>query len=280
VRALLAGTTPYAVDNSDGFRPERFAEAARHTLAAVGPRYTALVPTQLARLLDDNDKGLGALREFDAVLLGGAATPPHLVRRALDAGVRAITTYGMSETSGGCVYDGTPLPGAEVHVAGAESDVSPSTISLAGPMLARGYRRAPEDSRAFADGWFRTGDLGQWREGRLEVLGRADDMIITGGVNVAPAPVERILVECEGVREACVLGVDDPEWGQVVVAVVLPDDSGSPPSTDALRSAVRERMGAASAPKRIVFLAELPLRGPGKPDRRALREAWKGETGP
>jgi O-succinylbenzoic acid--CoA ligase len=276
VRSLLARTTAHAVDNSDGFRPERFAEAARRTLAAVGPHYTALVPTQLARLLDDDDKGLGALREFDAVLLGGAAIPPSLLRRALDAGVRAVTTYGMSETSGGCVYDGAPLPGAQVRVAGGESDASPGLIHLAGPMLARGYHRAPEENAAFAGGWFRTGDLGHWREGRLEVLGRADDLIITGGVNVAPAPVERVLVEHDDVRDACVLGVDDPEWGQVVVAIVVPADPGSPPSVDALRSSVRDRMGAASTPKRIVFLAEIPLRGPGKPDRRALLEVLGG----
>ncbi|MFI0469865.1 o-succinylbenzoate--CoA ligase [Saccharopolyspora sp. 5N102] len=264
VRALLAGTSPHAVDTSAGFRPDGFAAAARHVLAADGPHYTALVPTQLSRLLDAGEDGLATLCKFDAVLLGGAATPPALLRRAQDSGVQVTTTYGMSETSGGCVYDGRPLDVANVHVDGATGP-----IRLAGPMLARGYRHQP-DAPAFADGWFRTGDLGRWQDDRLEVLGRADDMIISGGVNVAPLPVERVLTEQPGVREACVLGVPDQEWGQAVVAAVVPADPAAPPAEDALRATVRERLGAAASPKRIAFLSELPLRGPGKPDRRAL----------
>lgn len=265
VRSLVAGTEPQAVELAGGFRPDAFATAARRALSSGDRHYTALVPTQLGRLLDD-EAGLGALREFDAVLLGGAATPPVLLRRARDAGVRVVTTYGMSETSGGCVYDGVPLPGVRVDV---EDPAGP--ISLAGPALARGYRRNPR-SEVFAGGWFRTGDLGRWRDGRLEVLGRADDMIITGGLNVAPLPVERALTELPEVREACVFGLDDPEWGQVVAAAVVPSDSAASPSAEVLRAAVRERVGPAAAPKRLVFLPELPLRGPGKPDRRALRE--------
>src|SRR5205085_6231169 len=99
--------------------------------------------------------------------------------------------------------------------------------------------------------------------------------IITGGVNVAPAAVERILLEQGDVREACVLGVEDPEWGQAVVAAVVAADPTSPPSANALRSTVRERLSAAAIPRRIVFLPELPLRGPGKPDRTALREVLR-----
>ncbi|WP_406688545.1 o-succinylbenzoate--CoA ligase [Saccharopolyspora sp. ID03-671] len=263
VRALLAGTRPHAVDTSNGFRPDAFAKAARPLLAADGPHYTALVPTQLSRLIADGGAGLTALREFDAVLLGGAATPPALLADARELGVRATTTYGMSETAGGCVYDGVPLDVARVDV---EGDLGP--IRLAGPMLARGYRNRP-DAEVFAGGWFRTGDLGRFADGRLEVLGRADDVIITGGEKVAPLPVERVLTEQPGVREACVLGVDDAEWGQAVVAAIVPDPAAEP-DVDALRAAVRARLGAAAAPKRIALLEELPLRGPGKPDRRAL----------
>ncbi|MCI2417031.1 o-succinylbenzoate--CoA ligase [Saccharopolyspora sp. K220] len=269
VRAVLAGTHPHAADTSDGFRPDRFATAARQLLGADGPHYTALVPTQLSRLLNAGGDGLDALRKFDAVLLGGAATPPALLRQAQDCGVRVTTTYGMSETSGGCVYGGQPLDIAKVRIGGATESVQTGPIQLAGPMLARGYRHQPE-SAVFADGWFRTGDVGCWRGDRLEVLGRTDDMIITGGVNVAPLAVERVLTEQVGVREACVLGVPDSEWGQAVVAAVVPTDPAEPPSSDALRIAVRERLSAAAAPKRIVFISELPLRGPGKPDRRAL----------
>lgn len=278
VRSLIAGTDPDAVDTSDGFRPDRFAEAAQRTLTTRGRHYTALVPTQLHRLLDDASAGLEALRGFDAVLLGGAATPPALLRRARETGVRVVTTYGMSETSGGCVYDGVPLDGVRVRVEApsgvAESGVAesgaPGPVSLSGPTLARGYRRQTP-AAAFDDGWFRTGDLGRWSGDRLEIVGRADDLIITGGVNIAPAQVERVLGELDGVREVCVLGVDDAEWGQAVVAAVVPADPAAPPRAEALRAAVRAEAGPAAVPKRVEFLAELPLRGPGKPDRRALR---------
>ncbi|RRO13049.1 AMP-dependent synthetase [Saccharopolyspora rhizosphaerae] len=265
VRALLAGTTPRAVDTSSGFRPDAFAVAARDVLRSGGRHYTALVPTQLSRLLQEGGEGLAALRRFDAVLLGGAATPPALLSRARDSGVPVTTTYGMSETAGGCVYDGVPLDVAKVDV---EGELGP--IRLAGPMLAQGYRHQP-DADAFAGGWFRTGDLGRITDGRLEVLGRADDMIITGGEKVAPLPVERVLTEQPGVQEACVLGVPDPEWGQAVVAAVVASQ-GAPPDVNALRGAVRARLGAVATPKRIALLDELPLRGPGKPDRRALAE--------
>lgn len=265
VRAMIAGTTPGAVDTSGGFRPDCFAAAARELLTSDRPHYTALVPTQLSRLLNDGAEGLDALRGFDAVLLGGAATPPALLARARESGVRVTTTYGMSETSGGCVYDGVPLDITEVAVDG---ELGP--IRLAGPMLARGYRNHP-DAAAFAGGWFRTGDLGRFADGELDVLGRADDMIITGGEKVAPLPVERVLAEQPGVHEACVLGVPDPEWGQAVVAAVVADPAARP-DEEALRAAVRERLGAVATPKRIALVDELPLRGPGKPDRRALAE--------
>ena len=270
VRALLAGTEPHAVDTSDGFRPEAFAAAARRALATSGQHYTALVPTQLSRLVQ-HENGLDALREFDAVLLGGAATPPALLEHARQAGVRAVTTYGMSETAGGCVYDGIPLAGVDVRVDARGEDQQAGAIRISGPVLASGYRGAGSD--AFRDGWFRTGDLGRWDGGSLRVLGRLDDVIVTGGVNVAPAPVERILDEQESVREACVFGADDPEWGEAVVAAVVPADPAAPPSAEDLRSAVRARASAAETPRRVLLLDELPVRGPGKPDRRALREA-------
>ncbi|MFC7341613.1 o-succinylbenzoate--CoA ligase [Saccharopolyspora griseoalba] len=273
VRALLAGTEPHAVDITGGFRPEGFTAAAGAALAAPGRHYTALVPTQLSRLLEAGGPALTALAGFDAVLLGGAATPPALLQRARAAGVRVTTTYGMSETSGGCVYDGVPLDIAEVRI-DAEDDTGP--ILLAGPMRARGYRHRP-DAAEFDGRWFRTGDLGRMRDDRLEVLGRADDVIISGGVNIAPLPVERVLTEQPGVRESCVLGVEDPEWGQVVVAAVVPDPA-EPPRPEDLRAAVRERLGPAATPKRVEFLAELPLRGPGKPDRRGLAERFGGRS--
>ncbi|KAA2264820.1 AMP-binding protein [Solihabitans fulvus] len=266
-RSLLAGRRPAAMDLAGGFRPQAFADAARPVLAADGPRYTAMVPTQAARLIEAGGAGLAALRAFDAVVLGGSAASAALLARAAEAGVRLVPSYGMSETASGCVYAGVPLDGVRVRL----DEVG--RVSLAGPMLARGYRGRPADTaEAFADGWFRTGDLGRLDQaGGLEVLGRADDLINTGGVKVAPVLVERVLAAQPGVREACVLGVPDPEWGQAVVAAVVPVDGGAPPAEAALREAVRAAVGRAAAPKVVRFLPALPLRGPGKPDRIALR---------
>jgi O-succinylbenzoic acid--CoA ligase len=259
IRSLVAGTTPAVLDLAPGFRAESFNAAAADLLASPGRHYTALVPTQLARLLAED---VSALREFDAVLLGGAATPPSLLARALDAGVRVMTTYGMSETAGGCVYDGVPLDGVQVRLVDER-------IELAGPTLALGYRGAR------FDGWFRTGDLGRLANGRLEVLGRADDMIITGGVKVPPVLVERALAALPGVREVCVVGLPDAEWGQVVAAAVVPSDPSNPPSREDLRDAVRASVGRTAAPKRWAFLADLPSRGPGKVDRGAVARSFE-----
>jgi O-succinylbenzoic acid--CoA ligase len=262
VRSLVAGTEPGVLDLADGFRAAGFAAAAEPVLAAPGRHYTALVPTQLSRLVAEGGAGLVALRAFDSVLLGGAATPLALLTRARDLGVRVVTTYGMSETAGGCVYDGVPLDGVRVR---AERQVE-----LAGPVLALGYR----GGEPFGD-WFRTGDLGRVRDGVLEVLGRADDVIITGGENVAPVLVERVLVAQPGVLEACVVGVPDAEWGQVVVAAVVPADVADPPAERVLRDAVRAELGRSATPKRLVFVPELPSRGPGKVDRAAVASSFE-----
>jgi O-succinylbenzoic acid--CoA ligase len=256
VRSLLAGFEPAVVG-----RDHTFADAAQ-TLAAPR-RYTSLVPTQLTRFLDD-DVQLAALRTFDAVLLGGAATPAPLLARARDAGVRVVTTYGMSETAGGCVYDGVPLDGVRVRIVDG-------VVELGGPVLAHGYRLDPEaTARAFAGGWFRTTDLGvSHADGTLEVLGRADFVINTGGVKVAPAAVEAVLTAQPGVAEACVVDLPSAEWGQFVAAAVVP--AGAAPDVTDLLAAVRAALGGPAVPKLLHFTGALPLRGPGKVDRAAVR---------
>jgi o-succinylbenzoate---CoA ligase len=260
VRSLLAGTRPVIRDT------QAFADAVASMTGQ--RRYTSLVPTQLLRLLDD-PVGLDALRTFDAVLLGGAATPAPLLARARAAGVRVHTTYGMSETAGGCVYDGTPLDGVRVRLADG-------VIALGGPVLASGYRLDPAGTAAsFVDGWFRTTDLGELgADGSLSVLGRADFMINTGGVKVAPAAVEAVLVGLPGVAEVCVVGLPDDKWGQMVAAAVVPGDVA--PSVESLLAAVRARLGAPSTPKLVRFVDELPLQGPGKVDRIGVKDMLLG----
>jgi O-succinylbenzoic acid--CoA ligase len=283
VRALLAGAPPparvreaHAVrrglpgglvvqDLRGGFRPDGFAAAA----AALGPgRWcTGLVPTQLLRLLDDGGAALEALRGAAAVLVGGAALDPGLRGRAEAAGVRVVATYGTTETAGGCVYDGVPLDGVRARLDGD------GRIVLGGPTLAAGYLGRPaETAAAFGvdgrgDREFRTGDLGRWVDGRLEVVGRADDVIVTGGEKVAPAAVERVLAAQPGVRAACVVGLPDAEWGAVVAAALV---VAGPAEPQRWRAAVRAALGRAAVPRVLHVVDALPLRGVGKPDRAAI----------
>jgi O-succinylbenzoic acid--CoA ligase len=266
VRSLLSGTSPEVL-LTDGFRAEDFACAAAPLIAADGPRYTALVPTQLTRLLDAGGKALEAARAFDAIIVGAAATSGKLRERAADAGVSIVPAYGMSETASGCVYDGVPLDGVAVELA------EDGRIELSGSVLAHGYRLAPAlTAEAFAGGRFRTSDQGRIRpDGRLEVLGRIDDMINTGGVKVPAAAVERVLTTQPGVRDACVVGLPDAQWGEAVVAMVVP--AGNPPDVNILRAAVRQALGAPATPKRVEFVESLPVRGPGKIDRAAVKSA-------
>jgi O-succinylbenzoic acid--CoA ligase len=260
VRALLAGAPPVVQDLRGGFRPDGFAAATREL--GTDRRCTSLVPTQLARIIDAGGAALDALRGYSAVLVGGAALAPQQHERAVAAGVAVVTTYGMSETAGGCVYDGRPLDGVRVEL---EAD---GRIRIGGPTLADGYLDDPElTAAAFVDGWFRTGDIGRWRDGRLEVLGRADDMIVTGGEKVPPAAVERVLTAQDGVAAACVVGVPDPEWGQVVAAAVVPDGPLDPAFTGRLQAAVRAALGRAAVPRVLRAVPAIPLHGIGKPDR-------------
>lgn len=258
VRSLLAGHEPVVAGSA-----AEFDAAADVLLRGPGRHYTSLVPTQLARMVGTP----AVLRRFDAVLLGGAATPAPLLDRARAAGVRVVTTYGMSETAGGCVYDGRPLDGVGVRIGGG------GVVELSGPVLADGYRLDPAaTAAAFADGWFRSTDLGTVRpDGTLEVHGRADSMINTGGVKVAPSAVEAVLVAQPGVAEACVVDLPDAEWGQLVAAVVVPADPGAPPEVADLRAAVRAALGGPAVPRLVRLAGALPSRGPGKVDRSAVR---------
>jgi O-succinylbenzoic acid--CoA ligase len=211
-----------------------------------------------------------ALRGFDAVLVGGAAVAAPLREQAAAAGVQVVGTYGMSETCGGCVYDGVPLDGVRLRI---EDE---GRVLLGGPVLARGYLGAPGRlGSAFRSDpdhqrWFRTDDAGELDGERLRILGRLDSVIITGGVNVAPAPVEAALQRLPGVAEAVVVGLPDPEWGQRVAAALVLRPGAAPPTLAQARELVTAEVSSPAAPRQLTLLDVLPLRGPGKPDRSAI----------
>jgi O-succinylbenzoic acid--CoA ligase len=206
-----------------------------------------LVPTALARVGAD---------QFHTVVLGGSTPPDRLA-------ANVVTTYGLTETGSGVVYDGVPLAGVDIAIAeGGE-------IRVRGPMLLRAYRdgTVPLD----AAGWLATGDLGDLTDdGRLVVQGRLSDLIITGGENVWPAAVEAILRDHAAVAEVAVAGRPDPEWGQRVVAWVVPAAGQPPPTLDALRALVSERLAPWAAPKEVVLVDALPTTAIGKVRRDAL----------
>ena len=262
VRGLLHGHRPTVLDNRAGFRVEQFITQAGALLEdGSGRHYVSLVPTQLHRIVAQGGPALEVLHGFDAVLVGGAATPAELVKRAHSDGVAVVTTYGMSETAGGCVYDGVGLDGVQIRLDPAGEI---GRIELSGPMLASGYLGETRESAFYGD-WFRSNDLGRLGpDGRLQVIGRADDVITSGGESVHPAAVERVLIAQPGVRAACVVGLADPEWGQLVAAAVVLDGSSN---HHELVAAVRAELGTPSVPRLIQQFDELPLRGIGKPDR-------------
>lgn len=279
-RSALAGSAPVVLDPHRPFTGPAFAAAVdRLVTSPEAPlRLTSLVPTQLRRLLED-EAGRDALGRLDAVLLGGSAAEPGLLDSARATGCRVVHTYGMSETSGGCVYDGVPLPGVRVRI-----DPEDSRIHLGGPVLADGYVDNPDLTHArfghdMEGRWFVTDDRGSLdAEGRLQVLGRVDDVIITGGLKVEPRDVETVLTALPDVLDALVVGVPDPEWGQVVGALVVraggpaagPGDTSGRAGADwpaRLREALRPSLPPHALPRRVVATDVIPLLPSGKPDR-------------
>ena len=247
------------------------------------PVYTSLVPTQLRRALDD-EQLRGALARLDAVLIGGAAADAQLLEQAKAAGIKVVTTYGMSETCGGCVYDGQPLPGVSMDV-----DQATGAIWLSGPMLATGYLGDEERTRRCfvsrpqagepARRWFITSDRGHIVDGRLQVLGRLDDVIISGGIKVEPGPIEALLALNPLVSECAVVGLPDLQWGQVVTAVVVPASMPGLGRVDEgailaqIRVYLEQKLSGAQCPKQVLLADALPYKGIGKVDRRALAQS-------
>src|SRR5690554_1270150 len=264
VRALASETDPVMMPTGR-FDPFALAVAVDslppRTPDAPG-RYTSLVPTQLARLMEV-DELLETLRSFDRILIGGQAMPQQLLAKSLELGLNVTRTYGSSETSGGCVYDGSPLSGVQLAITDGQ-------VELGGPTLAEGYLGDPErtDAAFFErDGirWYRTGDTGEIADGVLSVTGRIDDLIKSGGVTVSLAKVERVVRGLPGLGEAVVVAAPSKDWGEVPVVVAMADAA-----LEQIRSAVGTALGAPARPERIVVVPELPLLASGKPDRAAL----------
>ena len=251
-RSVRAGSEPV-------IQTDDLASAAERL---TGPRrYVSLVPTQLHRVLVDPGE-TKALSTFDAVLVGGASLDPHLREQAQDAGVHIVATYGMSETCGGCVYDGLPLDGVAVKIG------TDGRIRIGGPVVFDGYDGRPDRTRQVLEhGWFVTQDRGRIDEdGHLQVLGRVDDMVISGGVNVPANAVAARLRAHPDVRAAEVVGVPDDRWGQRVVAVVV-----GTLDLDGARDWVAGQHPRAWAPRNLVHVDALPLLGNGKVDRIAVQ---------
>ncbi|WP_307813634.1 AMP-binding protein [Nocardioides baculatus] len=254
VRSLVAGHEPIVVDGLDVGR----AAASDHSPT---PTFVSLVPTQLHRILA-NPEQLASLARCHTVLVGGAGLDHDHRSRAEEAGVRLVSTYGSSETAGGCVYDGVPLDGVGVSLGDADR------VRIAGPTLFSHYESDPELTAASVeDGWFLTSDEGRFDDdGRLRIVGRVDDVVISGGVKIPVALVAERLRGHLQVEQAEVFGVPDPEWGQKVVAVVV----GT--ATDAeLRDWVSVVHPRSWAPREFARAASLPLLPNGKVDRQALQ---------
>ncbi|WP_260745259.1 o-succinylbenzoate--CoA ligase [Mycobacterium sp. SMC-2] len=271
VRSALAGSVPVELDVSGGFDVAELPSAIRRL--GSGRRYTSLVAAQLAKALTD-PAAAAALAELDAVLLGGGPAPQVVLAAAAAAGIAVVRTYGMSETAGGCVYDGVPLDGVLVRVA------ADGRVVLGGATLAKGYRN-PVDPDPFAEpGWFRTDDLGVVDDaGVLTVLGRADDAIGTGGLTVLPQLVEAALGTHPAVADCAVFGLPDDRLGQRVVAAIVVAEGRPAPTLDALRAHVTRTLDATAAPRELHVVGALPRRGIGKVDRAALVRRFAGSAG-
>jgi o-succinylbenzoate---CoA ligase len=250
LRALLLGA-PVSVH-------ERF--DPRAALAEPDVAFTSVVPTMLARLVQTGSD----LSAFRSILVGGAHLPAELRSRAELAGARVVQTYGLTESCGGVVYDGSPFRGTEVRIGpGGE-------IQLRGPTLMRGYRRG--DAEPFTpDGWLRTADAGELdADGRLHVAGRTDDVVITGGEKVWPQAIEAALLRHPRVHEVAAAGLPDPEWGERVAVWVVPSDAADPPTLEDLRAFLVQRLSPYAAPQELLLLERLPRTASGKVRRADL----------
>ncbi|MDI3312771.1 MAG: o-succinylbenzoate--CoA ligase [Mycobacterium sp.] len=270
VRCVLAGTTPVEMNVSAGFDVADLPGAVRRL--GSGRRYVSLVAAQLAKALAD-PAAAGALAEVDAVLIGGGPAPSRVLDAAAAVGIPVVRSYGMSETAGGCVYDGIPLDGVRLRIdAGGR-------IVIGGATLATGYRNPVHPDPFVEPGWFHTNDAGTLDDsGVLTVRGRIDEAISTGGLTVLPQPVEAALRTHPAVEDCAVFGVADDRLGQRVVAAVVVTPGCAPPTLQTLRTHLARTLDATAAPRELHVVEALPWRGIGKVDREALARRFGGNA--
>ncbi len=290
VRSVVAETSPVVLPEGP-FSWQAFVDGTARMRSDL-PRYVSLVPTQVSRLAA-HAEGVEALRSFDRVLIGGAAVPPTLATALTRAGVDWTHTYGMSETSGGCLHDGIALRDVHVRLDETETETRGGVgrLMLAGPMLTTGYLERPDlDALAFrrhgGRRWFATSDVGRLdaAQGRWVVVGRVDDVIITGGHKVAPSGVENALDSLPGIDEAAVVGIPDPQWGQAVAALVVPSTESASRRLRSdprhwVRSELREHLPRHALPWQVRVTDHLPRLPGGKIDYRGVKTAFLQEDG-
>lgn len=265
VRSLDADREPVII-GSGPFTPESFVRVA--STMDEGRTYTSLVPTQLARLVEyaeSSESAREVLSSFNAILVGGQSTPVQLINRATALGLAVVTTYGSTETAGGCVYDGIPLEGVHVTIS------ANNEVHVSGDILATEYiSGAPaRDSFVEIDGRrsYATGDLGRLESGRLIIQGRADRVLISGGVKVSLDAIESCAAQAKQ-STVVAIAVDSAEWGQRPVLVV--EGVADVESEQELEAIIREQLGKIAVPDRIVWVSVLPRLVSGKPDLVAI----------
>ncbi len=226
--------------------------------------YTSIVPTQLYRALEGDNQLLTSLQDAKAVLVGGAATSKDLFEKAKIAGINVVTTYGMSEMSGGCVYNNEPLDGVEIEIR------EEGQIALRGPMQATNYLGSP-NSLTDKDGWFLTQDSGYLENGKLFINGRIDDQIISGGEKISLGALDDFLNQHSQRFMSC--AIEDPEWGQQLCVA-----SSGEIDIPTIKDALRKRFGNHAIPKKFLSNIQLPVTLIGKPDRQALAQKFERIT--
>jgi O-succinylbenzoic acid--CoA ligase len=217
-----------------------------------GAEFTAIVPTQLHRALTTDSALLAELQKCKAVLVGGAATSERLLQQAREASINVVTTYGSSETSGGCIYNNEPLAGVEVRINSA------GLLEISTPTLAEAVA---------SNGWYTTSDRAEIVDGKVLILGRADDVIISGGENISLSQVERVLADLA--PEFMAVGVPSDEWGTELVLLSI-----SPLDLQIVKERLTQAIGKYAVPKEIVIIDAIPLKGIGKPDRERAFELY------